>query len=80
MRANEYLYLIKMPSVEIFVNGECLQVPSGCNVTEMLEHLKIAPDRVAVELNKTLVRKRDWAATLVQGGVHVEVVEFVGGG
>jgi thiamine biosynthesis protein ThiS len=69
-----------MQPVEIFVNGERLQVPLGCNVAEMLDHLKIAPDRVAVELNKMLVRKRDWAATSVQGGAHVEVVEFVGGG
>jgi sulfur carrier protein len=69
-----------MQPVEIFVNGERLQVPSGCSVAEMLEHLKISSDRVAVELNKTLVRKRDWAATSVSGGAHVEVVEFVGGG
>jgi thiamine biosynthesis protein ThiS len=33
-----------------------------------------------VELNKSIVRKRDWDATLVTGGSQVEVVEFVGGG
>lgn len=69
-----------MQSIEIFVNGECFEVPSGGNVADLLEFLKIAPDRVAVELNKTLVRKRDWAATQVGGGARMEVVEFVGGG
>jgi len=66
--------------MEIFVNGELFQVPSGSSVAELLAFLKIAPDRVAVELNKTLVRKRDWEATSVTGGASLEVVEFVGGG
>jgi thiamine biosynthesis protein ThiS len=69
-----------MQPIQIFVNGEPFQVPAGGSVTDLLEFLKIAPDRVAVELNKTLVRKRDWAATNVGGGAHMEVVEFVGGG
>ncbi len=69
-----------MQPIEIFVNGESFQVPPGGSVLELLEFLKIAPDRVAVELNKTLVRKRDWAATPVAVGAHMEVVEFVGGG
>jgi thiamine biosynthesis protein ThiS len=69
-----------MPSIEIFVNGERFQVPAGGNVTDMLEFLKIAPERVAVELDKALVRKRDWASTRVAGGARMEVVEFVGGG
>jgi len=69
-----------MQSIEIFVNGERFQVPSGGNVADMLEFLKIAPDRVAVEVNRILVRKRDWTSTIVAGGAHMEVVEFVGGG
>ncbi len=66
--------------MEVFVNGECFQVRSGSSVSDLLNHLKIAPDRVAIELNKALVRKRDWEATQVTNGSHVEVVEFVGGG
>ncbi len=66
--------------MEVFVNGERLEVPSDSNVVQLLEFLKIAPDRVAVELNKNIVRKRDWEATSVAQGAHMEVVEFVGGG
>jgi thiamine biosynthesis protein ThiS len=33
-----------------------------------------------VELNKTLIRKRDWSATTISQGSQVEIVEFVGGG
>jgi thiamine biosynthesis protein ThiS len=66
--------------IEIFVNGDRFEVPSGRSITSVLEFLKIQPDRVAVELDKALVRKRDWDATRVGSGARIEVVEFVGGG
>jgi thiamine biosynthesis protein ThiS len=66
--------------IEITVNGERRQVPLGESVTQLLDGLKIASERVAIELNRTIVRKRDWAATIVAGGSQIEIVEFVGGG
>jgi thiamine biosynthesis protein ThiS len=67
-------------AIQIFVNGERFEVPADSNISRLLEILKIAPDRVAVELNKTLVRKRDWDVTGVPAEARLEVVEFVGGG
>ncbi len=46
----------------------------------LLDWLKIGSDRVAVELNKSIVRKRDWERTLLSDGSQIEIVEFVGGG
>lgn len=66
--------------IQISVNGERCEVPGGLNVTGVLDFLKIARDRVAVEVNKELVRKRDWEVTGITGGAALEIVEFVGGG
>ena len=55
-------------------------MPPGLSVTALLEHLQVDPSRVAVELNRSLVRKRDWAETRVEANAVVEVVHFVGGG
>jgi thiamine biosynthesis protein ThiS len=55
-------------------------VPSGQSVATLLEWLQIGSDRVAVELDKAIVRKRDWEQTAVRSGSHIEIVEFVGGG
>ena len=66
--------------IQISVNGAPYHVPPGSSITGVLELLNVAPDRVAVELNKMLVRKRDWDTTEVGIGSSVEVVEFVGGG
>ncbi len=66
--------------IQVIVNGESKQVPSDQSVTTLLEVLKIASDRVAVELNKSIVRKRDWDQTTIPNGSQIEIVEFVGGG
>ena len=72
--------MLTSEAVRILVNGDAYEVPVGSNITGLLALLKIAPDRVAVELNKSIVRKRDWGTTPLTGGSQVEVVEFVGGG
>ena len=66
--------------VNISVNGQSRQVPGNQSVAELLSWLEISSDRVAVELNKTIVRKRDWERTTVPSGSQIEIVEFVGGG
>ena len=64
----------------IWINGEPKSVPSSQSVSALLDWLDIASDRVAVELNKSIVRNRDWETTAVPSGAHIEIVEFVGGG
>lgn len=66
--------------IGITVNGESRQVPDGQSVASILHHLNIKADRVAVELNRSIVRKRDWEQTAVTDGSQLEIVEFVGGG
>jgi thiamine biosynthesis protein ThiS len=66
--------------VEVTVNGERRQIPSEQTVAAMLSWLELPSDRVAVELNRRIVRKRDWEQTLVPSASQIEVVEFVGGG
>lgn len=66
--------------IEITVNGEIRRAPAGLNVRALLEALGVAPDRVAVELNRSIVRKPDWDNTVVPDGASLEIVQFVGGG
>jgi sulfur carrier protein len=69
-----------LQSIEISVNGEIAKIPAACSVLRLLAELGIRDDRVAVELNRQIVHKRDWETTLVVSGAQVEIVEFVGGG
>ena len=67
-------------SINVQVNGEARRVPSRQSVAALLTWLEVPSERVAVELNKSIVRKRDWTTTPVEGGACIEIVEFVGGG
>jgi len=67
-------------SIRIQVNGEDKHAPVDCSVAALLAWLGVAGERVAVELNREIVRKRDWESTVVSGGAQIEIVEFVGGG
>ena len=62
------------------INGDRREIPPNMNVAALLDWLGIAPDKVAVELNKAIVRKRDWPTTEVLEGAQIEIVQFVGGG
>lgn len=66
--------------IPIVVNGEPRSVPQGFCVARLLEWLAIDPARVAVELNRSIVRKKDWDQAMVEGGAQIEIVWFVGGG
>jgi len=66
--------------IQIVVNGQVRNVPEGQNLIELLSWLDIVPDRVAVELNREIVRRPDWDRTIVGPGAALEIVQFVGGG
>lgn len=66
--------------IEITLNGEPRQAPAGLTVRALLDHFEIDPGRVAIEMNRQIVRKPLWEATTVPDGAVIEVVQFVGGG
>lgn len=69
-----------MSEIQISVNGDALTLPEGASVAALLERLKIATPRVAVERNREIVPKAEYATTTLSAGDALEVVEFVGGG
>ena len=62
------------------VNGEPQTVPEGTTAAQLLERLKIAPERVVVELNLAILKRAQLPGALLKPGDRVEIVQFVGGG
>ena len=71
---------VETNQIEIVVNGERRLVPSGLTLEGLLGWLDVDPARVAVELNREIVRRPAWDATAVSQGSELEIVQFVGGG
>ena len=66
--------------MELVVNGERRQVADGMTVSQLLELLQVAPERVVVEVNLTILKRAEQTSVVLQGGDRVEIVRFVGGG
>lgn len=66
--------------IQVIINGELRQVLPQQSLADLLKDVNIPADRIAIELNSAIVRKRDWEGTLVEPGSQIEIVEFVGGG
>ena len=66
--------------MQIQVNGETREVADQSTVAGLIAALDLEPARVAVELNRNVVRRNVWAETNLHDGDRVEIVHFVGGG
>ena len=67
-------------TVRVNVNGEPREVEAGTTVARLVELLALAPERLAVELNREVLRRALWPETELAEGDRVEIVHFVGGG
>jgi thiamine biosynthesis protein ThiS len=69
--------------MEIVLNGQPREVgldPQGATLDALIAALAMKGDRIAVERNGEIVRRSEWATTLVESGDRFEIVHFVGGG
>jgi len=66
--------------MEVVINGEPRHVPPQTSLQELLRLLDLKEDRVAVELNRGIVKRDRWPETLLRDQDRLEIVQFVGGG
>jgi thiamine biosynthesis protein ThiS len=65
---------------EVTVNGEHRSFVAGTTLLDVIRALELEPARVAVELNREIVRRDLWASVVIETGAGIEIVQFVGGG
>jgi sulfur carrier protein len=66
--------------IEITVNGESQTAPEGQTILGLIRQLELDPARVAVELERRIVKQPFWPETVLRPGAQLEIVQFVGGG
>lgn len=65
--------------IKIQVNGEPTTASEGTTIRTLLAERGLSPDKVAIELNRRLLRAERYDEVLHEGDV-LEIVTFVGGG
>lgn len=66
--------------MRVYVNGEAREFSSPLSLAQLIAELDLPPARVAVELNRAVVRRNDWSTTDLRDNDRIEIVHFVGGG
>ncbi|MGA9814074.1 MAG: sulfur carrier protein ThiS [Terriglobales bacterium] len=65
--------------MKITINGQ-EQSFLPITLAGLVEQLGMKQDRVAIELNRNIVPRTEWAQTNLAEGDRLEIVHFVGGG
>ena len=71
---------MKWQSMQITLNGEPRDLQHETSVKSLLELLGLDARLVAVELNRVVIKRDRYPATVIPDKAEVEIVAFVGGG
>ena len=66
--------------MRIQINGEPREVADEITLAQLVSLLQLKPEQIAIELNRTVVRRADWSESLLHEDDTLEIVHFVGGG
>jgi sulfur carrier protein len=66
--------------VTVSVNGESRNLHAGGTVSDLLQTANLDPALVLVELNETVLQRREYPLTVLRAGDRIEFIRVVAGG
>lgn len=66
--------------MRITVNGEAIELPEGLDAGELIARVGLEGQRIALEVNREIVPRGEYAQTKLHEGDQVEIVRAIGGG
>ncbi|MDX1609183.1 MAG: sulfur carrier protein ThiS [Halofilum sp. (in: g-proteobacteria)] len=66
--------------MQVTVNGESCELPEALRADELIERIGLADQRIALEINREIVPRSEYANTTLHEGDRVEIVRAIGGG
>ena len=66
--------------MKILVNGEKISLPEDSSIEGLIVHLGYQNQRIAIEINKSIIPKSNHSSFLLQDLDKVEIIYAVGGG
>ena len=70
----------KKNKIKITVNGKQMTINLKFSIKNLIEKLKMPISKVAIELNREIVNKKNTNKIFLKKGDKVEIVHFIGGG
>ena len=70
----------KINKIKIKLNGKFIKIQDKTTLLSFIKKLKTPINKVAIELNETIVNKKLLGRTKIKKNDKIEVVHFIGGG
>ncbi len=70
----------KKNKIKIIVNGKQITIKLKFSVKNLIDKLKLPVGKVAIELNREIINKKNVNKIYLKNGDKIEVVHFIGGG
>ena len=70
----------KIKKIKIRINGEIKSIIEETKLLELIKHLKIPLNKVAIELNEEIINKKKISKIKLKKNDKIEIVHFIGGG
>ena len=70
----------KTKKIKINLNGKTLFLAKGTSVYKVIKKTKLQPNKIAIELNKKIINKKNANKIFLKNKDKIEIVHFIGGG
>ena len=70
----------KKNKIKISVNGKQMQIIPELSMRNLITKLKMPVNKIAIELNKKIIDKKQISKIQLKKGDKIEIVHFIGGG
>ena len=70
----------KLKKIKIKINGKIKTIIDKLTLYELINNLKIPITKVAIELNKEIINKKEIKKIKLENNDVIEIVHFIGGG
>ena len=70
----------KIKKIKIKANGKIKSIPDNYKMSDLINKLKIPIKKVAIELNREIIDKKNINKIYLKKKDNIEIVHFIGGG
>ena len=65
---------------KIQLNGKKLKIHTNLSVKDLLKKYRLNEGKIAIELNGTILPKKQYKKKKIKNNDKIEIVQFIGGG
>ena len=70
----------KTKKIKINLNGKTFFLTKGTSLFKVIKKTKLQPNKIAIELNRKIINKKNMNKIFLKNKDKIEIVHFIGGG